>query len=69
MKTQMGLQEEIFQRELTLIISTKKMRNYSKKVNDKTAQIIGYKTQKERIQNTEIWSFVTSKKSYFTLNQ
>jgi hypothetical protein len=69
MKTQMGLQEEIFQRELTLIISTKKMRNYSKKVNDKTAQIIGYKTQKERIQNTEIWSFVKSKKSYFTLNQ
>jgi hypothetical protein len=69
MKTQMGLQEEIFQRELTLIISTKKMRNYSKKVNDKTAQIIGYKTQKERIQNTEIWSFIKSKKSYFTLNQ
>ena len=27
------------------------MRNYSKKINDKTAQIIGYKTQKERIQN------------------
>jgi len=38
-------------------------------MNDKTPKIIGYKTQKERIQNTEIWSFVTSKKSYFTLNQ
>ena len=31
----------------------------------KTPKFIGYKTQKERIQNTEICSFVTSKKKLF----